>query len=60
MEELHRWHEKHLSENKLFRRVPDENLKDDICIKLIFNETEEGKKVERNKGNKFFCVYERI
>lgn len=37
-----------------------DNLKDDICIDLIFNETEEGKKVTRNKGSKFVCVYERI
>lgn len=44
----------------MFKRLPEEKIKDDICIKLIFNETEEGKKVERNKGKKFYCVYERI
>ena len=60
VEELHHWHEKHLSENKLFRRVEEKEIENDVCIKLIINETEEGKKVERNKGKKYFCVYKRI
>lgn len=60
VDELHQWHEKHLSENKLFIRVDENDLKKDICIEHIINETEEGKKVARNKGNKYFCVYRRV
>lgn len=60
VEDLHLWHEKRLSENPLFKKIEMENLKDDVCVDLIFNETEEGKKVTRNKGSKFVCVYERI
>ena len=60
VEELHKWHEEHLSANKLFQRVDDKEVESDICIKLIWNETEEGKKVERNNGKKYFCVYRRI
>ncbi len=59
VEDLHLWHEKRLNENPLFKKISPDDLKDDECVKLMFTETEEGKKVERNKGPKFFCVYER-
>lgn len=45
---------------KLFKKLDEKEINDDICVTLIFNETEEGKKVTRNKGSKFVCVYERI
>ena len=34
--------------------------KEDPCIRCILHETEEGKKVARNKGDKHFAVYRRI
>jgi len=58
VKELHDWHFKHLEEHSLFKRVPEEQLKDDVCWKSIFEKTEEGIKVERNKGQKFGLVYE--
>jgi len=33
---------------------------EDVFGKLIWNSTEEGKKVERNKGNKFSIIGEKI
>ena len=32
----------------------------DPCVEAMKNETEEGKKVARNKGSKYYAVYERI
>ena len=51
-----------LDRHPLFRRIENEKLEKsgDICYKEIFNATEEGKKVERNKGEKWPAVYERL
>jgi tRNA (guanine-N7-)-methyltransferase len=35
-------------------------LKNDPAVKAIIEETEEGKKVARNGGDKFYAVYRRI
>ena len=35
-----------------------EEAENDICYKLMFEKTEEGIKVERNKGSKFACIFE--
>ena len=58
VEELHNWHVDHLERHSLFRRVAQEEAENDVCYKLMFEKTEEGIKVERNKGSKFACVYE--
>lgn len=60
VKDLHDWHVKHLEEHSLFRKISDEEMKTDICYKEMFNKTEEGQKVERNKGDKFACIYECI
>lgn len=60
VKELYDWHLKHLEEHTLFKRIPDEQLKDDISWRCIFEKTEEGIKVERNKGQKYGLVYECI
>ena len=60
VEDLHNWQQAHLAEHRLFRQLSDEELKDDPCIDLIYNSTEEGKKVARNNGSKWYCVFERI
>ena len=67
VEYLNDWHEEHLSKHSMFSKVSKEELDKDViifilkeCIDLIFNETEEGKRVSRNNGSKFCCVYEKI
>ncbi|PGH02204.1 tRNA (guanine-N(7)-)-methyltransferase [Blastomyces parvus] len=44
---------------ELFERVGDEELEQDPCVKVMMEETEEGKKVTRNKGKKFVAVWRR-
>jgi tRNA (guanine-N7-)-methyltransferase len=60
VKDLHEWMVKHLDEHELFERIPDELVKDDPSVKCAMMETEEGKKVERNKGDKYLAVYKRI
>ena len=61
VEELHHWHVEKCDAHPLFRRLPDDEVaKEDPCVEAMKTETEEGKKVERNKGSKYFAVYERL
>ncbi|CAC39323.1 tRNA (guanine-N(7)-)-methyltransferase [Schizosaccharomyces pombe] len=60
VEELHVWMAQHLDAHPLFRRFTKEEEENDICVTLMTNETEEGKKVARNGGKKFVACYERI
>eukprot|EP01017_Pseudomicrothorax_dubius_P031192 TRINITY_DN3957_c0_g2_i2.p1 TRINITY_DN3957_c0_g2~~TRINITY_DN3957_c0_g2_i2.p1 ORF type:complete len:302 (+),score=81.72 TRINITY_DN3957_c0_g2_i2:51-956(+) len=60
IEELHDWHIEKLNSHPQFRRLPESSLTDDPCVEAMQNETEEGKKVTRNGGRKFYCVYERV
>ena len=71
VEELHQWMVGHFDgeeedgERKgggimaLWERVGEEELKSDPCVKVMMEETEEGKKVTRNKGQKFVAVWRR-
>jgi tRNA (guanine-N7-)-methyltransferase len=58
--DLHDWMVHHLQGHPLFERMTEEELKGDPCIPCVMQETEEGKKVERNKGDKFLAVFKRI
>lgn len=60
VEDLHNWMVKHLNAFPLFERIPDDDLRDDICVDAIWNATEEGQKVIRNKGSKWFAAFRRI
>jgi len=60
VKDLHDWHVEHLEEHRHFRKISEEEMKKDVCVNLIQEETEEGKKVTRNSGSKWTCVYERI
>ncbi|KAK0518435.1 tRNA (guanine-N(7)-)-methyltransferase (tRNA(m7G46)-methyltransferase) [Tilletia horrida] len=59
--DLHLWMVKHLTAFPLFERLADDGpeLKDDPCVRLVTYSTEEGKKVERNKGSKYFAAFVR-
>lgn len=58
VEDLHLWMYKHCDEHKLFEKVEDEER--DPCVDVMVNETEEGKKVEREGRDKFWTVWRRI
>lgn len=60
VKDLHDWHYKHLSAHQMFKEISPEELKADKCIDLIYSSTEEGKKVARNNGAKYYCVFERV
>eukprot|EP01035_Chromulina_nebulosa_P017616 gene17616-23191_t len=60
VEELHNWHVEKCSSHYLFRRLNDEEVDNDEAVGLICNETEEGIKVSRLNGKKFFAVFERL
>ena len=58
VKELHEWHVAKCDSHPLFERIEDEEeLAKDPCVKAMITETEEGKKVARNKGNKYYAVY---
>ncbi|KAJ3348194.1 tRNA (guanine-N(7)-)-methyltransferase (tRNA(m7G46)-methyltransferase) [Kappamyces sp. JEL0680] len=60
VKDLHDWMVKHLDEHPLFRRLSEQELEGDVCIPACMQDTEEGKKVERNKGDKYLACYVRI
>lgn len=44
---------------ELWERVGEEELAEDVCVRVMKEETEEGKKVARNGGNKYVAVWRR-
>lgn len=58
--DLHRWMAACLDAHPLFERLSEEEMAADPCVKLMTFETEESKKVDRNKGSKYPAVYRRI
>jgi tRNA (guanine-N7-)-methyltransferase len=59
VEDLHKWMVEHLTAHPLFERAPDCEDMNDPVVKAVMTGTEEGKKVERNKGSKFLAVFRR-
>ncbi|KAJ5544905.1 tRNA (guanine-N-7) methyltransferase [Penicillium sp. DV-2018c] len=72
VEEYHHWVLRHFlhgeledgsmppgSSKDLFERVSEEELDADPCVRVMKFETEESKKVTRNKGNKYVAVFRR-
>lgn len=61
VEDLHNWHVEKISSHALFKRLDDEEvMRNDPAVRAMYDETEEGIKVARNGGKKFYAVYERI
>lgn len=60
--DLHQWMCTCFEEHPLFQRIDNEDpiIKSDPCIEHVVGSTEEGKKVERNKGDKYLAVFRRI
>jgi tRNA (guanine-N7-)-methyltransferase len=57
VKELHEWHVEKCDAHPLFERIDEKQLAEDPCVKAMINETEEGKKVARNNGSKYYAVY---
>lgn len=60
VKDLHEWMVHHFEEHPLFERIPDDQLNDDPIVEKLYESTEEGQKVSRNKGDKFLAVFKRI
>lgn len=58
VKDLFDWMVGHLEQHPLFERVKDKDS--DPCVPLLFESTEEGKKVTRMGGQKFAAVFQRI
>ena len=60
VEALHDWHVEHCTAHPCYERVPDSvALETDPSVSLMITETEEGKKVARLGGKKYFAVFRR-
>lgn len=59
VKDLHEWMKGHLTEHPAFERLSEEEEENDVCVKTMRVETEEGKKVARNKGDKFVACFRR-
>lgn len=40
--------------------MSEEDSKNDECLNVMWNKTEEGIKVKRNEGEKYACIYKCI
>jgi tRNA (guanine-N7-)-methyltransferase len=60
VEALHNWMVHHFDAHSSFERVSEEDQEADECVKIMRVETEEGKKVERNNGQKFVALFRRL
>ncbi|PVU93996.1 hypothetical protein BB559_003110 [Furculomyces boomerangus] len=60
VEDLHIWMKSHLDRHPLFDYIPNEEIENDPVVHCVYNSTEEGRKVTRNKGQKFLACYRRI
>ena len=61
--DLHEWMRSHLEAFPLFESVSEETLRQEgkgPILDAVYSSTEEGKKVERNKGDKWLACFRRI
>jgi len=60
VEDLFNWNVEHLKEHPLFEPVSEDEVNADPCVNVMRQDTEEGKKVERNQGKKWWAVFRRV
>ncbi|XP_053986925.1 tRNA (guanine-N(7)-)-methyltransferase isoform X2 [Hylaeus anthracinus] len=60
VKDLHEWIVQHFREHPLYDDVSKEELDADPIVEKLYESTEEGQKVTRNKGDKFLAVFKRI
>jgi len=58
--DLHEWMVEHFAGCEMFERMGKEEVEKDECVEIMRMETEEGKKVERNKGTKFVACFRKL
>jgi tRNA (guanine-N7-)-methyltransferase len=58
--DLHKWMALHAAAHPFFTRLTDAELAADPCVAVMRTYTEEGKKVERNAGDKHVAVFRRL
>ncbi|KAK0708167.1 putative methyltransferase-domain-containing protein [Lasiosphaeris hirsuta] len=58
--DLHGWMVQHFDAHPSFERVEEEEQEADPCVAIMRSETEEGKKVERNNGQKHVALFRRL
>jgi len=58
--DLHGWMVQHFEAHPSFERVSEEDQEADPCVAVMRTETEEGKKVERNGGQKHIALFRRL
>ncbi|XP_019620612.1 PREDICTED: tRNA (guanine-N(7)-)-methyltransferase-like isoform X1 [Branchiostoma belcheri] len=60
VEEVHEWMKQHFVQHPLFHQMTPEEYKEDPVVEKLYESTEEGQKVTRNKGDKFLAIFRRI
>jgi tRNA (guanine-N7-)-methyltransferase len=63
VEDLHQWMKTHLESFPLFEAIDEDSLRADgkgPVLDAVWSSTEEGKKVERNAGQKWLACFKRV
>ncbi|KAK2579227.1 hypothetical protein KPH14_008196 [Odynerus spinipes] len=60
VKDLHEWMVLHFEEHPLFESVPEKEWAKDPIVEKLYESTEEGQKVTRNRGDKFLAIFKRI
>ena len=60
VEDLHEWMVARFAAHAAFERVGEAENARDVCVAAMSTETEEGKKVARNGGEKFVALFRRV
>ena len=63
VKDLHEWMKAHLEDFPLFESVDEQTLRDEgkgPILDAVYTSTEEGKKVERNAGEKWLACFRRV
>ena len=58
--DLHEWMARYFDDSVLFQRIGDDEMNSDELAQCMRVETEEGKKVQRNGGEKFLACWRRL
>lgn len=60
VEDLGTWMRERFAASRQFEEVGDAENEADVCVSVMREDTEEGKKVSRNGGTKFVSVWRRL